>query len=146
MLKQQIQIILDTVSAHQRSVGFLSALQEPIQPTIVVDPSKRAFHFPPLPTIALLLPVFGRASPGNADMVLAIGNNRNDPSLAQGAAQRFTIVALVQSQAFGTPPPLPDPNAIHSFQNIDLIIPMGAAQREIQRMPVGLDDNMPFEA
>lgn len=146
MLKQQVQIIFDTVSTHQRSVGFLSALQEPIQPPIVVNPSKSAFHFPTLPTIAFLLPVFGRASPGNADMVLAIGNNWNDPSLAQGAAQRFTIIALVQSQAFGTPPTLPNTNAIHGFQNIDLIIPMGSAQREVQRMPMGLDDDMPFEA
>lgn len=146
MLKQQIQIVLDTISAHQRSVGFLAALQEPIQPTIVVDPSKRAFHFPALAAIAFLLPVLGRAPLGNADMVLAIRNDRNDPPLAQGTAQGVTVIAFVQAQAFGTPHTLPHANAIHGCQNIDLVIPMSAAQTEVQRMPMGLDDHMPFEA
>jgi hypothetical protein len=146
MLKQQTQVIFDTVSAHQRPIGFLPTFKEPIQSTIVVDPSESTFHFPALPTIALMLSVFGRSALGDTDMVFAIGNDRNDPPLAQGAPQRFTVVTLVQSQPFRAPPSLTDANSIDGFQNIDLVIPIGPTQGEVQRMTVGVDDDMPFEA
>jgi len=145
MLKQQVQIIFDKVSTHQRPVGFLPTLHEAIQPAIVVDPSKSAFYFPALPTIAFLLAVLGWSPFRDADMVLAIGNNRNDPPLAQGAPQGFTVVPFIQPQPLGPPQALTHANAINGFQNINLVIPIGSTQREVQGMPMRLDDDMPFE-
>jgi hypothetical protein len=146
VLKQQIEVMLDTVNAHQSAIGFLPALQQPVETAIVVDPSKSPFHFPTLPTVALVLTVFGGPSFGNRDMVFAIRDDRNDPAVTQLTSQGFTVVAFVQPQSLGASPPLAHPEAIDRFQNVDLVMAVGPAQSKVQGMAVSVDDDMPFQA
>jgi hypothetical protein len=78
-------------------------------------------------------------------MVLTIRRKGNNPALAQGAAVCFAIVPFVQAQAFGFPFPLADANAINRLQQFEQIITVGSTEREIERMAIGLDDQMPFQ-
>ena len=67
-------------------------------------------------------------------MVLAIRRERNNPSLAQGAAVRFAIVPFVQPQAFGVPFAFADANAINRLQQLDEIISVGGTEGEVEGM------------
>ena len=78
-------------------------------------------------------------------MVLAIGRDGNNATLAQGPAMRFTIVAFVQPQAFGFALTLADANAIDRLQQFDHIIAVGFTQGEVEGMAIGVDDQMAFQ-
>lgn len=119
--------MLDEEDSHERPIRFLTVLQHAIQATHVVNPCKTALDFPALPTVAFMLLVFGRPPARDADMIFAIGNNRDDPSAAQLTPQGFTIIALIQSQAFGFALTFADTNAINRFENFALLMPVGFA-------------------
>jgi len=78
-------------------------------------------------------------------MVLAIGGDRNNAPLAQRPAVRFAIVAFVQPQAVGFTLALADANAINGLQQLDKVIAVRFTQREVQRMPIAINDQMPFQ-
>lgn len=78
-------------------------------------------------------------------MVFAIRRERNNPTLAQGTAVRFAIVAFVQAQAFGFPFALADTNAIDRLQQLDEVITIGRTESEVERMAIGLNDQMAFQ-
>jgi len=78
-------------------------------------------------------------------MVLAIRRKGNNPALAQSAAVRFTIVPFVQSQAFGFPFAFADTNAIDRLQQFDEVIAVGSTESEVERMPIGLDNQVAFQ-
>ncbi len=78
-------------------------------------------------------------------MIFAIGDNRDDPSAAQLAPQGFTIIALIQSNTFGFAFAFADPNAINGFENFALLMPIGFAQREVQRMSMTVNHPGAFE-
>ena len=78
-------------------------------------------------------------------MVLTIGGNGNNATLAQGAAMRFAIVAFVQPQAFGFALTLADANAINRLQQFDKVVAVGFTQGEVEGMPVGVNDQRAFQ-
>jgi len=78
-------------------------------------------------------------------MILAIRRERNNPALAQSAAMRFAIVPFVQAQAFRFPFAFADANAINRLQQLDQIIAVSRTQGKIERMAIGLDDQMAFQ-
>jgi hypothetical protein len=57
----------------------------------------------------------------------------------------ITVIAFIQAQAFRTPPPFADLDAVNRCQNIALIVPIGFAQREIQRVAVAINYYMTFD-
>jgi hypothetical protein len=79
-------------------------------------------------------------------MVLPIGNDWDNAAVAEVAPQRFTIVTLVQSQPLRATSALAHPDAINGFENVDLVIPVGSAQGEVERVSIRLDDDMAFQA
>jgi hypothetical protein len=79
-------------------------------------------------------------------MVFPIRHNRNDAPLPQGSAERFAVIALIQAEPFRTAHPFPNPNTVHGFQEVDLVIAIGAAEREVERMTMRVNDHMPFDA
>mgnify|MGYP003393656686 CR=1 FL=1 len=119
--------------------------QHTVQAPMDVEPTERPFHFPPLATIAPVVTIFGWTPARNGDMVLTIGGDGNNAALPQGPAVRFAIVAFVQAQAFGFALPLADANAIDRLQQLDEVITVGFTQGEVQRMPIGLNDQMAFQ-
>ena len=79
-------------------------------------------------------------------MILAIRHNRHDAAFAQLAAMRFAVIALVQSKSFGTPTTFADPNAVDGRQQLGDVIAVGFAQSEVQRVAVGVDDQVALHA
>ena len=78
-------------------------------------------------------------------MVLAIQREGNNPAVAQGAAVGFAIVPFVQAQAFGFSFPFADANAINRLYQFDQIITVGGTGGEVERLAIGLNDQMPFQ-
>ena len=78
-------------------------------------------------------------------MVFAIRRERNNPTLAQGTTVSFAIVSFVQAQAFRFPFALADANAIDRLQQLDEVIAVGSTEREVERMAIGLDDQVAFQ-
>ena len=119
--------------------------QHAVQAPAIVEPTERPFHFPALATIPPVMPILGGPAPRNRDMVLAIRREGDNPALAQGAAMRFTVVPFVQAQAFGFSFPFADANAINRLQQLDQIVTVRSTEREIERMTIGLNDQMSFQ-
>ena len=76
-------------------------------------------------------------------MIFAIRREGNNPTLTQGAAVRLTIVSFVQTQAFRFA--FADANAINRLQQFDQIITVSSTEREVERMAIGVDDQMAFQ-
>ena len=131
--------------SHEGPIGFLAMFQHAVQSPMDVEPTERPFHLPSLAAIAPMMGIFRRAAARNGDLVLAIGGDRNNAPLAQRPAVRFAIVAFVQPQAFGFTLALADANAINGLQQLDKVIAVRFTQREVQRMPIAINDQMPFQ-
>jgi hypothetical protein len=131
--------------SHEGPVSFLAMFQHAVQPSMDVEPTERPLHLPPLAAIAPLMDIFRRAPARNSDMVLAIGDDGNNAPLAQGPAVRFAVVAFVQPQAFGFTLALADANTINGLQQLDEVIAVRFTQREVQRMPIAINDQVPFQ-
>ena len=131
--------------SHEGPVSLLAMFQHAVQPSMDVEPTERPLHLPPLAAIAPLMDIFRRATTRNSDMVLAIGGDRNNAPLAQRPAMRFAIVAFVQPQAFGFTLALADANALNGLQQLEKVMAVRFPQREVQRMPIAINDQMPFQ-
>lgn len=119
--------------------------QHAVQSPMVVEPTERPFHLPPLAAIGPVMDILRRTAARNGDMVLPIGGDGHNATLPQGAAMRVAIVAFVQPQAFGFALALANANAIDRLQQFGDIIAVGFTQGEIEGMTIGLDDQMAFE-
>jgi hypothetical protein len=108
--------MFDEEYAHKSAVRFLTMFQQAVHPAIIIQPTKRAFDFPALATVAFFSTVFRRTTQRLRDMVIAIRCNRHDSTLAQSAAMGFTIVAFIQAQALGPTAAAANPNTINRFQ------------------------------
>ena len=78
-------------------------------------------------------------------MILTIRREGNNPAVAQGTAVQFAIVPFVQAQAFGFPFAFADANTIDCLQQLDQIISVSRTEREVERMAIGVDDQMAFQ-
>ena len=78
-------------------------------------------------------------------MIFAIRREGNNPTLTQGAAVRLTIVSFVQTQAVRFAFAFADANAINRLQQFDQIITVSSTEREVERMAIGVDDQMAFQ-
>ena len=113
---------------------------------IVVDPGKGALDFPALPTVTTMATVLRWTALGLGHAILAIRDNRDDLPPTQLSSERVAIIAFVQPKSFRAAATLANPNAINRLQDVDLIIPMRATQREVQRMTVCIRYDMAFDA
>ena len=89
--------------------------------------------------------IFGRTAQRNGDVIFAVRRNGNNPTSAQGTAQRFAVIAFVQPQAFGFPFALTDANAINRLQQFDQIIAVSRTERKVKGMAMSLNDQMAFQ-
>jgi hypothetical protein len=137
--------MLEEKDSHKGTIRFLAMFQHAVQPPMDVKPTERPFHLPPLAAVAPVVDIFRRTTTRNGDMILAIRGDGNNAALAQGTAVRLAIVAFVQPQAFGFALPLADADAINRLQQFDEVITVGFTEGEVERMPMGVDDQMAFE-
>jgi hypothetical protein len=137
--------VLDEKDSHERPICLLPVLQHTIQTALIVEPTERPFDFPPLAAIPPVMKLFRGPTPWNRDMVFAIGREGNNPAVTQGATVGFTIVSLVQPQAFGFPFALADANAINRLHQLDQIITVGSTKSEGERRAIGIDHQMAFQ-
>jgi len=136
--------VLQEKDSHERSIRFLPVFQPAVQTPPIVEPTERPFHFPALAATPPVMKVFGRTS-GHGHVVLAIGRERNNPTLAQGTAVRFTLRAFIQAQAVGFPFAFTDANAINRLQQLHEVIPISGTEREVEWMAIGVDDQRAFQ-
>jgi hypothetical protein len=137
--------VFEEKDSHKGTIRFLAMFQHAVQSPMVVEPTERPFHRPPLAAIAPGMDIFRRTATRNGDMVLPIGGDGNNATLTQGAAMRVAIVAFVHPQAFGFALPLADANAVDRLQQFEDIIAVGFTQGEVEGMAIGVDDQMAFE-
>jgi len=138
--------VFDEIDSHKSAITSLTLFQKTIQAVAVVEPRKASFNFPPLPTVPYLVFIFWWASSWNRHVILAIRGIRYDATFAQCLSEWFTIVAFIEPQAFRSPPPFTDFNTVYRFKDFTLIVPVGLAQREAERMTVGINDQVTFYA
>lgn len=79
-------------------------------------------------------------------MVFAIGDNGDNAAVPEFSSERFTIIAFVHAEAFGPPPTFPNADAIHRFQNVDLVIAIRFTQCEMERVSVCIRNDVAFNA
>ena len=79
-------------------------------------------------------------------MILTILGVRHDSTLTQFLSEWFAIVALVETQTFRTTNPLTDFDAIYRCQDFALVMPIRFAQRKVEWIAVGSNDQVAFEA
>ena len=136
--------MLEEKDSHEGPIRFLAMFQHAVEPPMIVEPTERPFHLPPLAAIAPVMDIFRRVATRNRDMVLAIGSAGHNATLPQGEAMGFAIVAFVQPQAFGFALPLADANAVDRLQQFEDVIAVGFTQGEVEGMAIGVDDQMAF--
>jgi hypothetical protein len=136
--------VFNEKDSHEGARGFLAMFQHTVQSPMDVEPTGGPFHFPPLAAITPVVAILGRTPTRNGNMVLTIGDDGNDAALTQGSEVRFAIVAFVQTQAFRFVLTLADANAIDRLQQLEEIITVRLTQGEVQRMPIGINDQMTF--
>lgn len=66
--------------------------------------------------------------------------------MTQLLSERLTVIALIQTQTLGPPPAFADPDTINGLQDFTLVIPVGFAQSKIERIAVGVNHQVAFEA
>jgi hypothetical protein len=137
--------VLQEIDSHERPIRFLPMFQHTVQTPAIVKPTKRPFHFPALATIPFVMTIFRGTATGNRNMILAIGREGNNAAVPQGAAVRFAIVPLVQAQAFGFPFAFADANAINCLQQLDEVISISGTKSEVERVAIGVNDQMTFQ-
>jgi hypothetical protein len=79
-------------------------------------------------------------------VITPIGRNRYDPTLTKLLPERFAIVPFIDSQAFRAPSSFANFDAIERFEDFTLVVPVGFAQSKVERITVGVDDQVAFEA
>lgn len=79
-------------------------------------------------------------------MILTILGIRYDPALTQLLSEWFAIVPFVESQPFRAAATFADFDAVDRFKCLALIMPVGFAQREVERIAIGVNDQVAFEA
>jgi hypothetical protein len=136
--------VFNEKDSHEGPIGFLTMFQHTVQSSMEVEPTERPLHFPPLAAITPVVTIFRWPPTRNGDMVLSVGGDGNNAAVTQGSAVRFAIIAFVQSQPFGFTLTLADANAIDRLQQLDEVIAVRFTQGEVQWMPIGLNDQMPF--
>jgi hypothetical protein len=61
-------------------------------------------------------------------------------------SERFAVITFIESQALWTTTALPDFDAVSRCQDFALVVPVGFAQSEIERITVGLNHRVAFQA
>ena len=145
-LKQGFQVVFNDEDAQKSAIGFLAVFTQAVEPTTVVDPGEGALNLPALPTVPFVVPIFRRTTFGHRDMVFAIGDDGDDPAATEFAPQGFTVIPLVHPQALGPTAAFADADALKGFQNVDLVIAVRPAQREIEGVAVRVRDDVAFNA
>lgn len=74
--------MLEEKDSHEGTIRFLAMFQHAVQPPMVVEPTERPFHLPPLAAITPMLNIFRGTAARKGDMVLAIGGDGNNATLA----------------------------------------------------------------
>jgi hypothetical protein len=78
-------------------------------------------------------------------MIFAVRSNRDNASSPEVAPQRFAVIPFVQAQALGLTFALPDSDTLKCGKDSALIMPIGFAESEVERMPMRFDYEVPFE-
>lgn len=78
--------------------------------------------------------------------VTSIRSNWYNPAATQFIAQRITIIAFVQAKPFRTTTAFANFDAINRFQNLDLVMAIRFAQREVQWIAICIYHQVAFEA
>ena len=132
--------------SDKSAIRFLTPFQEAIQAAQAIEPGKGAFDLPPLAAVPFVLPFLCRAFLRLEHPILSIGRKGNDPALPECCPQWVTIIAFIEAQAFGATTTFANFDAIDSFEDFPLVMAIRFAQSKIQRIPVGVHDQMAFEA
>lgn len=82
----------------------------------------------------------------NRHVIRTIRSIGDDATLTQSLSERFTVVAFVESQTLWTTTAFTDLDAVYRFQDFTLVVPIGFAQSEIERMAIGINHPVTFEA
>lgn len=138
--------MFDEIDSHKGAISFLTFFKKTIQAITVVEPSKVPFDFPTLPAVTLLVFIFRRSPFGNRHVILTILGVRHDSAFTQFLSERFAIVAFVETQTFRTAKSLADFDAIDGFKDLALVVPISLAQSKVERIAVGINGQVAFEA
>lgn len=78
-------------------------------------------------------------------MIRTIRGIGNDPAFSQLLPEWLTVIAFIETQPLRTAAAVPDLNGIDRFQDFPLVVPVGFAQSEIERIAVGVNHQVTFE-
>jgi len=145
VLKQTVQVVFDGKYSHKGTISFLTLFEKAISAAVVIDPSEASLNFPTLPTIALLVFILWRSPLWHRHVIRTIRGIGNDPAFSQLLPERLTVRAFIETQPLWTVAPVTDLDASSRFQDVPLVIPVGFAQSEIERIALGVNHQVAFE-
>jgi hypothetical protein len=88
--------------------------------------------------------IFRGTTEWNGHMLFTVGSTRDNATGTEVAAQRFAIIPFIQAQAFGFTFALADATSVEGRQDGALVMPIGFADSEVQRMPMRVYYEVPF--
>ncbi len=78
-------------------------------------------------------------------MIRTIWSIRYDPAVTQFLSKRLTVITFIKSQTFWTTAAFTNLDAIYRFKEFVLVMPVGFAQCEIERIAVGVNHQVAFD-
>ena len=138
--------MLEEKDSDKSAIRFLTPFEEAIQAAQAIEPGKGAFDLPPLAAVPFVLPFLCRAVLRFEYPILSIGRKGNEPALPEGCPHWVTLVAFIEAHAFGATTTFANFDAIESCEDFPLVRAIRFAQSTMQRIPVGVHDQMAFEA
>lgn len=136
----------DEIDSHKRAISFLTRFEKTVPAITGVKPSEVSFDFPTLPTVTSLALLFRRSPVGKRNTIVAILGVRYDSTVTSFSSPWFASVAVVQTQALRTTPALTDLDTSDRFQELAVVVPIGVAQRKVERRAVGVHHPVAVEA
>ena len=136
----------DEIDSHKGAIRFLTLFKKTIQAIAIVKPSEVSLDFPTLPTVTFLALIFRRSPFGNRHPVLTILGIRYYSTFPEFSPELVAIVAFIETHALRTTNSLTDLDAIYRFNDLALVMPVGFAQSKVERIAVGVNDQVAFEA
>ena len=78
-------------------------------------------------------------------MIRTIRSIRYDPAVTQFLSERLTVITFIKSQPLRTTAAFNNLDAIYRFKEFALVMPVGLAQCEVERIAVRINHQVAFE-
>ncbi len=90
--------------------------------------------------------ILWRSSLWNCNVIGTIRSVGHDPAFTECLSEQFAVITFIESQTLWPTTALTNLDAAYRFKDFALVVPVGFAQSEIERIAIGINHGVAFEA